>query len=1055
MKKSGCFSIPEDDTKQKVSIETFRKRIGIISSAEKLYGREHEESLLVGAYWRFVKERRKELIFISGVSGSGKTTLVEHSLLPIVARSRGFFVSAKFEEGFVDHYYSVLIIALKQYVDQFLSASDERLLEATREKLLAAVGSEARLLTDLVPELKQIIGETRKGASKMYGLDAQNRIRHLFCQCFRVLSEDAPLVLFLDDVHWASTASCDLIRSLLLTEGISILIITGHMASSEQTTFQECLASSAEDYDECDDTVANLTYLGIVPFESTISSLEKEESVQIERLNVSGLSSDSVSEFLSDLMSRSEETVRPLSEIIVARTEGIAFHVVQLVRLLIERGTIYKNVEYDRWEWDKEALVSKLTLGDIFSYLRDTMEKLPRVVQEVLKVASCMGDEIDDSAIDIILQTPTGSHLKLAADRGLLLFIPRYGGYRFAHYWIRQSAHDLIPKDERQEFYLKVGRKLWRSSGPATLEKNVGEVVSLLNKGSCLIKEEKERVRVAELNLMAGERAVAAAGYGSASKFFRKGIKLIGSGERMWKEHYETMLALYSGASQVETVIGNYDSVVEYIKEVIRFGKSFDDKLPAYTAFVKSMAEQDNLKEAVKVGCDIMAQVGEKINADNTSKFVITREVMMTKFAVRGKSNSDILKLPPIRNPVARGLLQLLCLIFSVCYRSSNAAMVVVACRAIRLVMRSGLDDSACIAFAQYAQVMCGLGDVDTGVRFGDLALTLAEQTQSKQHLCKVHLILGVHVIHWSHGIGDVGSIAECLRYSVQSALEIGFIETSSQATAWRVCFAIILGESLNDLENEIDRCLRIVRQHHKDSTARLCLMIQQFIQCLRGKAKNPARLQGQALNFDKALSECTVTSNLLWATGLRFFAGCLAYIFRDSDHANIMLNNINFPPTTPKCSFVFKELVYQRALVAVDMAKSGTEVRKNTKVAQAALKRITPWMSVSPGVQCKKLFLEAELAVQGQLVNTRQEAVDEEIVEKYLAASRAAEEYKNHHEDGIIIERLADYFVACRAEDRAIAMYKRAAGLFSEWGAVAKVDQLQRIVEKMAANRE
>ncbi len=1044
-----CYPIAETDTKRKLSMESFRNKLGI-ASVGKLYGRESEESLLVSAYWRFQKERTKKLILISGLSGSGKTALVEHGLLPTISRNRGFFVSAKFEEGFVDQYYSVFIVALKQYVEQFLAVSDERVMAATKEELLAAVGSEARLLTDLVPALKHLVGEPSKGASKMYGLDAQNRIRHLFCRSFRVLSANAPLVLFLDDVQWASTASCDLIRSLLITEGISIFIIVACMTPSEQRLFQGAGVVSAEDHDEYDVAMSE-TYTKIVPFNVIISRLEKESSVDVEKLTVSGMSLDSVSEFLVDLMSRDERVVRPLSEILVARTEGIAFHVLQLVRLLIERGTIYKNIEYHRWEWDKEALASNLTPADFISYLREIIDKLPRVVQEALKVASCMGDEIDDSAIDIILQTPTGSHLKFAADRGLLLFYTQYGGYRFANNWIRQSAFDLIPKGEREEYFLKIGRKLWKSSSPVVLQKNVSMVVALLNKGSILLKDERERIRVAELNLMAGEKAMAAASYGSASAFFCKGIQLMGSGERMWKDHYKTMLALYSAASEVEAVNGNYESVIEYIEEVIRFGRGIDDKLPAYTAFIKSMAEQDNLHEAVRVGCDIMAQLGEKINADNTSSFAMTREVMMSKFAVRGKSNSDILNLPHLRDPVSSDLLQLLCLIFSVCYRSSNGAMVVVACRALRLVMRSGLDDSACIAFAQYAQVMCGLGDIETGIRFGDLALTLAEQMQSKHHLSQVQLILGVHVVHWGKGVGDIESIVDMLRYSIQSALEVGFIETSSQATAWRVCFAIILGESLVDLAKEIDRCLHLVRQHHKESTARLCLMIQQFIQCIIGKAKNPARLRGEALIFDQALSDCIATSNRLWATGLRYLAACLAYIFRDMDHANTMLNDMNLRPNSPKSSFVFKELTFQRALVAVELAKSGTDVRKNTKAAQTVLKRITPWMTTSPGVLCKKLFLEAELAVLGRDASTKQVHVDEDIVEMYLAASSAAEAQKNLHQDGIILERLADYFVACHDNDRAIDMYKRASGLFSGWGACAKVDQLQQIIEKIA----
>src|SRR6202522_4009172 len=124
---------------------------------EKLYGREREVDALLAAFERVVAGGRPELVLVSGYSGIGKSAVVNElrkSLVP----PRGLFASGKFDQYKRDIPYSTLVQAFQSLVRPLLGKSDAD-LAIWRDALLEALGPNARLITDLIPELKLIIDD--------------------------------------------------------------------------------------------------------------------------------------------------------------------------------------------------------------------------------------------------------------------------------------------------------------------------------------------------------------------------------------------------------------------------------------------------------------------------------------------------------------------------------------------------------------------------------------------------------------------------------------------------------------------------------------------------------------------------------------------------------------------------------------------------------------------------------------------------------------------------------------------------------------------------------
>jgi len=166
-----------------------------------------------------------ELLVVAGFSGIGKTAVVQEIHKPVV-RSRGFFVSGKFDQLGRSIPYSALVQALSSLARQLQSESGEG-LETWKRRLQAALGGEGRVVVDVLPELECILGPQPEVA-ELAPAAAQQRFHRLFIRLFRVFAtEEHPLVVFLDDLQWADSASLNMLHLLATELATARLLVIG------------------------------------------------------------------------------------------------------------------------------------------------------------------------------------------------------------------------------------------------------------------------------------------------------------------------------------------------------------------------------------------------------------------------------------------------------------------------------------------------------------------------------------------------------------------------------------------------------------------------------------------------------------------------------------------------------------------------------------------------------------------------------------------------------------------------------------------------------------
>src|SRR5262249_38853286 len=198
---------------------------------EKLYGRAREVETLLAAFDRIVTSGAPELVLVSGYAGIGKSSVV-NELHKVLVPPRGLCASGKFDQYKRDIPYATLAQAFQSLIRGLLGKGDAE-LGGWRDALREALGPNGRLMTDLVPELKLIIGE-QPPVPELPPQDAQRRLQLVFRRFISVFARpEHPLALFVDDLQWLDAATLDVLEDLLTRPDVQHLLVIGAYRDNE------------------------------------------------------------------------------------------------------------------------------------------------------------------------------------------------------------------------------------------------------------------------------------------------------------------------------------------------------------------------------------------------------------------------------------------------------------------------------------------------------------------------------------------------------------------------------------------------------------------------------------------------------------------------------------------------------------------------------------------------------------------------------------------------------------------------------------------------------
>ena len=363
---------------------------------QKLYGREREIETLLAAFGR-VSNGTTEIMLVSGYSGIGKSALVQEVYKPITKAS-GYFIAGKFDQFQRNVPYAAVVKAFGSLVKQLLTESETQ-LGAWKEKLLAAFGDNGQIIIDVIPDVELIVGK-QPPVQELGATEAQNRFNLIFQKFIRVFcSVEHPLVIFLDDLQWADSATLKLLEIMMADEGTKYLFLIGAYRDNE----------------------VNRNH----PLIITLDLLRTKGAI-INEITLTPLALEHISNLIADTLHTN--AVGQLAELAIKKTSGNPFFVNQFFQTLFQENLLKfippSQGSHAQWQWDIAQIEAIGITDNVVELMIRKLRKLSPATQKILQLAACVGNTFNLHTISIIQETTaavTYYDLLPAIQEGLVL----------------------------------------------------------------------------------------------------------------------------------------------------------------------------------------------------------------------------------------------------------------------------------------------------------------------------------------------------------------------------------------------------------------------------------------------------------------------------------------------------------------------------------------------------------------------------------------------------------------------------------------------------------
>jgi PAS domain S-box-containing protein len=975
---------------------------------EKLYGREREIETLLAAFDRVVTSGRPELVLVSGYSGIGKSSVV-NELHKALVPPRGLFASGKFDQYKRDIPYATLAQAFQSLIRSLLGKSDAE-LAGWRDALREALGPNGRLMIDVVPELKLLIGE-QPPVQELPPQQAQGRLQLMFRRFLGVFARpEHPLALFLDDLQWLDAATLDMLADLLTQADVRQLLVIGAYRDNE--------VNSAH------------------PLMRRLDAIHKAGAL-VQEISLLPLAEGDLGRLVADTLNCTPPVAAPLARLVHEKTGGNPFFAIQFISALAEEGLLRFDHDAARWRWELDRVHARQYTDNVVDLMVGKLTRLPIETQAALQQLACLGNVAEIEILSIVLGKSDEDVRSDLWHAVRLELVERWeGSYKFIHDRVQEAAYSLIPEQLRAEAHLRIGRLLAAHTPAEKREEAIFEIVNQLDRGVALITAWDEREQLAELNLRAGKRAKASTAYASALTYLVAGAALLP--DDSWERRHELIFELELKRAECEFLTGAHAEAEERLTALSTRAANTVEQASVACLRVDVYLTLDQSERAVTVGLDYLRDVGVDLPA-HPSEEDARREYDRTWSRVRHQPLEGFVNLPLMSDPASLATLDVLTKVSAPAKFTNPDLVCVILCTAVNLSLERGHSDGSCFAFAMLGLVSAPrFGDYQAAIRLAQLGYELVERRGLKRFQAETYLFAG-HVMQWTQ---HVRAGRDLTRAAFAVASRSGNLTFASFSCNNLNSNLLAAGEALHDVQREAEHGLAFARKARFGLVIDIITSQLGLIRTLRGLTPKFGRFdEGEfnELQFEDhladgpalAIAECWYWIRKLQA---RFFADDYAAAIHAASMAQRLLWT---SPTEPEMAEYHYYAGLSRA-ARWDTAPPGEQPQHLRSLA-AHHEQLLAWAADCPeNFENRAALVGAEIArIEGR------ELEAEHLYEQAIHSARANGFIHNE----ALANEVASRFYAARGFEKIARVYLQDARHgYLRWGADGKVRQLEQL---------
>jgi len=997
---------------------------GRLQIPQKLYGRQAEIRQLQSVLDR-ATGGLPQLLLVAGYSGVGKTSLVREIQKDVINK-QGIFVEGKFDQLQRTLPYSAWAHALDQFVENLLAESETSLAN-WRETILEALGDSGQILIDINPNLERVIGPQPK-VPKLGGIENQNRFNYIFNRFISSLATpEHPLVVFLDDLQWIDPASLNLIEALLAAPETSCFMVIGAYRSNEVDPAHPLAISQKK---------------------------MQAESNRVTVITLADLSSVDTNHLLADSLKLNVPDCRDLNQVLATKSGGNPFFYRQLLYTLEAERHLKFDVEARRWRWGDNLEQSIQAGGSVVDLMIEKIRTLPDETQRALSLAACIGSRFDISTLDTITgqeQRDILSDLNPAIQEGLI--IRSDGHFSFTHDRIQEAGYALIPQSDLPQTHLKIGRTLQADKTAEDLEGKIFSIVGHLNTGREFIDKESEKIDLARLNLMAGQKAKAASAYSDAKKYIEIGLELLEMNS--WEDQYNLTLSLHNENGELAYLTGQFDLLAPTVDLIHGNARSIYDRMRIYMTQIEAETAQYHVVEALDMGLEMLRDLGFEIPEQPTAEDINS---LHDKFIGLLSSNplEHIARLPRMWDERALAASSLFASIMSTSYIINPPLFPIISYNGAILTLEYGLDVWAPFFFGGVTLVNFASVDRETPIdeelnlirfyaQFVNVIRELLDNPATTKSRSKGLMMLAF-TMPWVEPIEQSIEIAQA---TFSSGNETGDWLYASYGAIFYSVLGFDAGMNLDIYESQLSAYISNIQKMGYITPAQYSSVFLQTAHNMKKVSPEPHRLIGPYFDEDEWLPGAITTNDIHGRHYFYISKLILAYHFDAEEMLEEYAGNAEEFLTGGQGMYSTSLNYLYLALARLRLI--GRSNSKNNLDSMNTINQCIRWMSIwvetAPSTfQHKFDLIKAEKArVLGEL---------DSALDQYEQAIAGARENCFFHEEALANELYARFWLERDNERFASLFMREAHSLYSKWGALAKAEHLTRRYPNLMVGR-
>ncbi|MFA6435368.1 MAG: AAA family ATPase [Elusimicrobiales bacterium] len=761
----------------------FTHRTAFIS---KMVGRGSEAEKILGEYEKTAKGAFRAML-ISGLSGIGKTRLIQELQKPIVEH-RGYFTSGKFDVYQKNIPYSSLIQALSGLTRTFLTESDER-AAMWKGKILAAVGPNGKVLTDVIAELKILIG-AQPEVKPLPPVESLNRFHDLFDRFLGSLaSEENPLVLFIDDLQWCDVASFDFLANLFANSA-------GH---------PHLFFLGAYRHNEVDSSH---------PLAKLIKNIKADDR-PLSEIRLGPLKPRHCHEMVSYILGSTPEQTETLSSFLTGLTEGNPLFVSESLSYLHNEALLYLDGE-GVWKWDLEKIRRSDMPTTIVALFSSKIRRFSPDLTALLEYCACMGNTFLPADLALIREQSLAEvfeTLKPALGQGLL--VENKGNLQFVHDKVQEAVLSEMSADRRRSVHGGIGRRLFAAVPVDTDPETIGNlfpIVSHLN----LAREEKPGAEQAyflsRLNFHAGNKALNSLATQAANDYFKISRELLPA-DRWEEAHYALTFEIFRKAAKSELMCGNFKDSEKILAELLAHAKTDLDKAECLAEQTTSLSSIGDFNKAVETANRGLAYFAKAIPVSPEEADSRRRELMEQIASRDIDIRETILNMPFTRDRRSRIELKFYSELIPDLYMSGRVhELYLAAAQSTHHCLAGGMDESVIYSFSIMGLQLGEAEDFEQAFKYEDLARDLSAKFPNTFGATR-----GMNGIVWCnmHSRSRPREIIDYCLKAIQSGKNCGDLYNAGLSYGPLMWNLQVQGGSMPEIEAYAGECLQFSDRYH------------------------------------------------------------------------------------------------------------------------------------------------------------------------------------------------------------------------------------------------